>query len=114
MLIPMILTAYFVTWVIVRSRIASPLVERWQMHWEGRWIRKHAADEVTEAAYWETNEWNSDLAYLPTCAYCAGFWVSGAVVGITALVDGVPHWYLTWPALAGAVGLIDSLTHREA
>jgi len=111
----LVLASYYVTWVIVHSTIASPLVERWQFFWEDRWVKRHAGPNKEVAArMWESDGWNSKLAYLPTCAWCTGFWVSGAVVGLTSLLEPVPLWPLVWPASAAVIGLLDSLTHHDA
>jgi hypothetical protein len=111
----MFLAAYTVTWVIVHGKIASPIVERWQYRWEDRWIKKHAGvNEAVAARMWDTDGWNSRLAYLPTCAWCTGFWVSGALIAMTYPFAEVPLWPLTWLAMTAVVGLLDSLMHREA
>lgn len=101
------LAAYYVSWVIVHSKIASKYVGRWQVFWENRWINRHP-DEP------ESDEWQSKLAYLPTCIWCTGFWVSGWMMFITMFFTPVPLWGLFWLANAAVIGIIDSLTHREA
>ena len=63
---------------------------------------------------WEDEGWNSKLAYLPTCAYCTGFWVSGLVVGVAQFAAPMTIWWLVWLASAALVGLVDSLVHHEA
>lgn len=110
--------AYLVTWLVVRGKITEPLVNAWQFHWESRWIKRHArGDEEAESLLWESNEWNSKLAYLPTCAYCTGYWVSVALVASVMPSTSVPVWPL-WPLLVlastAATGLLDALTHNEA
>lgn len=105
LLIP--LAAYYVSWLVVHSRIATPLVARWQLFWERRWDRRHPDAEPSD-------EWRSSLAYLPTCIWCTGFWVSGVIIGATCFFTVVPLWGLMWLATAALVGIIDTLTHREA
>lgn len=113
-LVLVMLASYFVSWVIVHSKIASDLVEKWQFHWETRWVDKHAADELQRQRLWEVEGWNSRLAYLPTCIWCTGFWVSGAVIGVTAVFTPVPEWPLLWLATSATVGVIDSEVNRKA
>lgn len=108
------LASYYITWVIVHSIVASPLVDRWQFFWEDRWVKRHTETDDQAAAAWEVDGWNSRMAYLPSCSWCTGFWVSGVVVGLTSLLEPVPLWPLVWPASTAVVGLLDSLTHREA
>lgn len=112
------LAAYYVTWLITHSKIADPIVTRWQAYWEFRWIQKHTmpgSDAEREAV--ESDGWNSKLAYLVTCAWCTGYWVS--LVFITSVMPSTdipvwPFWPLILLASAAVIGIIDSLTHREA
>lgn len=48
------------------------------------------------------------LGYMIRCDWCAGIWVSGAVVGITAQLTSIPLPVLVWFAVAGALGLLAS------
>jgi len=114
MLLGFPLAAYYITWVIVHSSIAEPIVQRWQFHWEERWIRRRAGDDEELAAQLWEDDWHSRLAYLPTCAWCTGFWVSGALLAVTILFVTVPLWWLFWLGTCGFIGVVDSLTHREA
>lgn len=109
------LATYYLTWVIVRSKIANPVVERWQFFWEDRRINRVArGDDELKHRLWENGEWTSKLAYLPTCAWCTGFWVSGFTIGFTYVAVPVPLWWLLWLATSAFIGLVDTLTHREA
>jgi hypothetical protein len=100
------LAAYYVSWLVVHSKIASGYVARWQIFWERRWVDRHPDAP-------DSQEWQSRLAYLPSCIWCTGFWVSGSLLGITAMFQPVPLWGLLWLATAAVIGIIDSLTHRE-
>lgn len=104
------LAAYYVSWVIVHSKIASKYVDRWQTYWETRWY-----DRRPDAA--PSDEWQSKLAYLPSCIWCTGYWVSlGFVLAVLPFTE-IPVWPL-WPLIllymSALIGIIDSLTHREA
>lgn len=101
------LAAYFISWVIVHSKIALPFVMRWQLFWERRWERRHPEGG-------DTDEWQSRLAYLPSCIWCTGFWISGMVITATGFFISVPLWGLVWLYMAALIGIIDSLTHRDA
>lgn len=110
------LAAYYVTWVIVHSKIAVSLVERWQFHWESRYIRRYAGDDENQAARMWEGDWHSRLAYLPTCAWCTGFWVS-LLFTVTVLpattVPPWPLWPLTTLGVAAIIGIIDTIVHHE-
>lgn len=108
------LTSTFITWVIVNSKIASRYVTEWQFHWEHRWIKKRTEPGSTEEFdAVESDEWNSKMAYLPTCHWCTGFWVSGATVLATYLTVGAPYPLLLWPAVTTVVGLLLDETHHK-
>lgn len=112
------LAAYYVTWLITHSKIADPIVTRWQAYWEFRWIRKHTtpgSDAERNAA--ESDGWNSKLAYVVTCPWCTGYWVSlGFVLAVLPFTDIPvwPFWSLILLYMSALIGIIDSLTHREA
>ena len=101
------LAAYFVSWVIVHSAIAQPIVSRWQDFWERRWYRRHPDAPGSE-------DWKSHLAYLPSCIWCTGFWVSGVMVMLTHIAVPVPYAPLSWLAMVAVIGSLDSLTHHDA
>jgi uncharacterized protein DUF1360 len=110
------LASFYVTWLVVRSRIAAPFVEKWQYRWEERWINHETTDQSEREQLWE-GEWNSKLAYLPTCAWCTGYWVTLTLIIVTMPSTDVPIWPV-WPlyllATTAFVGIMDFLTHREA
>jgi hypothetical protein len=110
--------AYYVSWVIVHSKIADPIVGRWMAYWETRWIRKNTEPgSRAEFHAVETEVWNSKLAYLPSCIWCTGFWVSLFTVAVVLPFTSITIWPL-WPLIllymSALIGIIDSLTHREA
>jgi hypothetical protein len=117
-LITLPLAAYYVTWLFVHAKISVGVVERWQGFWEDHWIRRHAKnDPQLEAEMWASGEWHSKLAYLPTCAWCTGFWVSlGFVNAVLPSTDVAvwPFWPLYLLAVSAFIGLVDTWTHRKA
>lgn len=100
------LGSYFVTWVVVESAIAQPIVEPVRRRFERRWIRKHATTRSERLAYGSTDTWNSKWAYLLSCIPCLGFWVSGAFTMLLSVVYGLNYPIFTWLAMAGVIGLI--------
>lgn len=46
------------------------------------------------------------ITYLTQCDWCAGWWVTGGVVGLSVLFVSVPLPILVWAAAAAVVGLI--------
>lgn len=79
------LASCYVVYVITRSDF--PLVE---------WMRVKVFER------WEEG---SVPAYLATCPWCVGFYVSGLVTLLTDVFVGVPAPFLVWLASAGVVGL---------
>lgn len=101
------LASYFVTWVVVESAIAEPIVSPVRGFFERRWILKRAALGSPKASALASSEtWNSKLAYLLSCIPCLGFWVAGAVTMLLSVAYGLNYPILTWLAMAGVVGLI--------
>jgi hypothetical protein len=54
--------------------------------------------------------WQSPLAYLLGCPWCASIWVGGAVVAVTALTVGVPLPWLTWLTASSVTGVLAEVT----
>jgi len=69
-----------------------------------RWWLEHRKEARTGRS--TPQVWQSKLAYLVGCSWCAGIWVSGAVVGVTAWLGSVPYPLLMWGSAASLVGLI--------
>lgn len=91
------LASHRVTRLITRDEILSAPRDRVSM-----WL-EHRKEARTGKV---TDQWQSRLAYLIGCYWCAGMWVSGAVVALTDLATSVPLPVLTWLAAATIVGLI--------
>lgn len=97
------LATYYLTYVVVDSRLL--LEPRWRVQeWsEAGWTRRNNVVD-------ESDEWRAPIAYLLSCYWCASFYVGGAVVLIADLALGVPAPVLVWFAVAGATGLTAHVT----
>lgn len=82
-LIVLILASFRVTRMVTRDTIFDPLRDR-------------IPDSET------------GLGYLIRCDWCAGVWVSGIIVGVTAQLISIPLPVLVWLACAGGLGLLAS------
>lgn len=83
-LIVLILASFRITRMITRDTIFDPL-----------------RDKIPD-------EDDNRLGYLIRCDWCAGVWVSAAVVGVAAQFISIPLPVLVWLACAGALGLLAS------
>lgn len=107
-----VLAAHRITVVITSDRITSSVVWAWQNFWERRFIKKHARNDLEVLAYQNSEEWNSNLAYLVTCPWCVGFWVSGALMLASSPYIEYPLPLLFWLAMSSMVGLIAQTHHK--
>lgn len=83
------LAVFFITYVWTRS--ALPPVKH---------LREAVLDRFGEG---------SSPAYLVTCPWCAGFWISVVVTAITAWTVGIPMPALIAPAAVGVTGVLQVL-----
>lgn len=95
------LAAYRVTRLVTTDKITEPVMERIRWGLERRWHRKHDGGSDTE--------WNSKLAYLLSCPWCLGFWVSGVVTVILSMAYGLHYPILTWLAMSTVVGFLGNI-----
>jgi hypothetical protein len=98
-----LLAAYRVTRLVTTDKIAEPVTERIRWWFERRWHEKH--NERGSA-----DEWNSKWAYMLSCPWCLGFWVSGVMSVLLSVAYGFD--YLTiigWLAMSAGIGLIARL-----
>lgn len=99
------LACYRVTRLVTTDTITEPLFGPIRLRLEARWIRKHAGDDENLAhLYGKSEKWNSKLAFLLSCPWCLGFWISGAATLLVSLVYGLDYPIITWFALSTVVG----------
>lgn len=92
------LAAYRVTRLVTTDKIAEPVTERIRWWFERRWYEKHdtGSDE----------EWNSKWAYMLSCPWCFGFWVSGVMSVLLSVAYGLDYLGIMWLAMSAGVGLL--------
>jgi hypothetical protein len=90
--------AYRATRLVTTDKITEPLFERLRWALERRWHAKHDGGSDTD--------WNSKLAYLLSCPWCLGFWVSGVFTVILSMAYGLDYPILTWFAVSTGIGLL--------
>lgn len=93
------LAAYRVTRLVTTDKITEPITERIRWFFERRWEAKHP--EVVPS-----DDWNSKLAFLLSCSWCLGFWVSGVVTVILSVAYGLDYPVITWLAMSTIVGFL--------
>lgn len=95
------LAAYRITRLVTTDKIAEPVTERVRWWLERRWQRKHGpgSDE----------DWNSKLAFLLSCPWCLGFWVSGVTTVLLSQVYGLDYPVITWLAMSTVIGFLGRL-----
>lgn len=96
------LATYRLTVLTVHDRITKRPREWAQLWFEAR--AEHRSGTVT------SDEWQSSIAYLLGCPWCASIWVGGLVTGITALTVGVALPVLTWLAASAVTGFLCEVT----
>lgn len=103
------LACYRVTRFVVKDTIAEPIFGRLREALEYRWIRKHTTPGTPEEFdAIESEKFNSKLAYLLSCPWCLGFWVSGAGSLLVSVAYGLDYliFAMLWLATSTIVGLI--------
>lgn len=95
------LASYRVTRLVTTDKITEPIFERVRWSLERRWYAKHDGGSDTH--------FNSKLAFMLSCPWCLGFWVSGAGTLLVSLVYGLDYPALTWLAVSTAVGFLGQL-----
>lgn len=93
------LASYRITRIVTQDKITERIFDRLRWWFERRWYDRH--DEAGS-----DTEFNSKLAYLLSCAWCLGFWVSGVGTLLVSVVYGLDYPVLTWLAVSTLVGLI--------
>jgi len=101
------LAAYRLVRVVTLDKITEPIFDRLRLWLETRWIAKHAGDDEKLAyLYGNSDEWCSKLAFMLSCPWCLGFWVSGAVTMLLSVAYGLDYPVLVWLAMSTAVGFL--------
>lgn len=101
------LASYRVTRLVTLDKITESVFERLRDQLEYRWVSKHTRPGSPEEFHAiESETYNSKLAYLLSCAWCLGFWVSGAGTVLVSLAYGLDYPILVWLASSTVVGLI--------
>lgn len=101
------LACYRVTRFVVQDTIAEPIFGRLRDALEFRWIRKHTrpgSPEEFDAI--ESEKFNSKLAYLLSCPWCLGFWVSGVGTLLVSIAYGLDYPVITWLAVSTVIGFL--------
>jgi hypothetical protein len=102
------LASYRITRLVTTDKITEPIFEPLRQWFEDRWIRKHYPEYVPDAVR-ASDEWQSKLAFLLSCAWCLGFWVSGMVTVILSVAYGLNYPILTWLAMSTVVGFLGNI-----
>lgn len=106
------LASYRVVRLVTLDKITEPVFEPLRQWFEARWIRKHTrpgSPEEFDAI--ESDEWNSKFAYLLSCAWCLGFWVTALGTVVLSQAYGLDYPVITWLAastMVGMAGRVDS------
>lgn len=92
------LAAFRATRWIIHDEFTQPVGDRLRLHFEAKWEAKHGVNHG--------EEWASKVAYLLSCYWCLGFWISGLTTLITWLIVPVPYPVLTALAASAVTGLL--------
>lgn len=96
------LATYRLTHLVVSDTITKGPRETLQLRFEAR--KEKRSGTVTP------DEWQSSIAYLLSCPWCASIWVGGLVTLITALTVGVALPVLTWLTASAVTGFLSEVT----
>ena len=94
--------AYRLTRLVTTDKITEPIFNRLRWYFERRWYDKRGLAG-------SDSEWNSKLAYMLSCSWCLGFWVSGAMSVVLSLVYGLDYLVIMWFAMSTGVGLLGKI-----
>lgn len=93
------LACYRVTRLVTTDKITEPIFDRLRFGLERRWYAKHGPEG-------SDTHFNSKLAFMLSCPWCLGFWVSGVGTLLVSLVYGLDYPIITWFALSTVIGLL--------
>lgn len=96
------LAAYRITRLVTTDKITEPIFDKIRFGLERRWYAKHGP-------VGSDTHFNSKLAFLLSCPWCLGFWVSGVVTVILSMAYGLHYPILTWLAMSTVVGFLGNI-----
>lgn len=99
LIILLALACYRVTRLVTTDKITEPLFDWLRFGLERRWYAKHGP-------VGSDTHFNSKLAFLLSCPWCLGFWVSGVGTLLVSLAYGLDYSILTWLAVSTVVGFL--------
>jgi hypothetical protein len=100
------LACYRVTRLVTTDKLTERFFDRIRFGLECRWYAKHGPEG-------SDTHFNSKLAYMLSCPWCIGFWVSGAGSLLVSMAYGLDYlmfallWFAT-STIVGLIGRIDS------
>jgi hypothetical protein len=105
------LCSYRLTRIVTLDTFMEPVRERIYDRWppdfeRSRWRYSPQLQAIVLRAKDRPGPKVHPIGQLVECAWCIGFWLSGAVVLAASLVGSVPLPILTWFAVSTLVGLI--------
>lgn len=93
------LACYRVTRLVTTDKITEPIFDRLRFGLEHRWYAKHGPEG-------SDTHFNSKLAFMLSCPWCLGFWISGIATLLVSLAYGLDYPIITWFALSTVVGFL--------
>ena len=93
------LACYRVTRLVTTDKITERFFDKIRFGLEHRWYAKHGP-------VGSDTHFNSKLAFLLSCPWCLGFWVSGAGTLLVSLVYGLDYPIITWFAVSTVIGFL--------
>ena len=93
------LACYRVTRLVTTDKITEPIFDRLRFGLERRWYAKHGP-------VGSDTHFNSKLAFMLSCPWCLGFWVSGAGTLLVSLAYGLDYPIITSFAMSTVIGFL--------
>jgi hypothetical protein len=93
------LATYRVVRLVITDKITEPIFDRIRFGLERRWYAKHGPEG-------SDTHFNSKMAFLLSCPWCLGFWVSGVTTVVVSMAYGLDYPILTWLAMSTVVGFL--------
>jgi hypothetical protein len=93
------LATYRVVRLVITDKITEPIFDRIRFGLERRWYAKHGPEG-------SDTHFNSKMAFLLSCPWCLGFWVSGVTTVVVSMSYGLDYPILTWLAMSTVVGFL--------